>query len=1391
MVGKIRLGWLLTIAIVLIAMLTVTMPALAGMLDGTGIGDILMAEADDDDDGGADAGDDGTGDEGDDDDDDDDDGPQEPTPYLIVFDPNLGEATGSMSSMLCMTGTEYSLTPNAYAATHYTFSGWNTEEDGSGTSYADGQAVTDPAADEDEVTLYAQWTPRTYKIMFEGNGGTGSMDPVTHAWDEEFNLPQNTFQRPGYGFRGWCSSQTGDAMVLSDSQGDEFLVSNIIDEDVEEGEQNPFDEHEVPEITLYALWYSNTYTVHFNRGHSSATGTDPESQTLAYDEPIILPENPYDRDGYLFVGWGGSATGQRTPPLPAGSSVGGLITDDATETTLYAQWRKPAYTITYDKGDANATGMPAFESDEDNSSRRADWTESNPSTWVETFQWDDEFKLPVSGLSLSHFTFDGWKFDPDEILTLDSSDGTAYKNLSNDDTGATTLYAAWLPYEYEIVYDDNVPSDAARTDNFTENDEWQTMTQSLSHGTATELADNPYATNYYQFAGWNSKADGSGTTYADGQVVQPVSAGETPQAGAMAIDATAFANGTKITLYAQWTPRDLTVTTMDGITNETIATQSVTRGSSWQEPQVPAHPGYVANPREQWSVIGSTGDSVDSSALSSVTQDLIVVITYSPISFTISFDGNQANTSGEVIGTMEPMTVQYGGDASLPDCEFTNVPNEFLYWSTSPTSSDPGTKFFDGADESDDGEVKVNALSTEDGGHVTLYAQWSKEEFSIAFIDGFSTSPIEGEDGDPLIVSAEYGTPISSLLPSFDSLRPVNKHDGYLPDKWVTATGEDIPEGATATVNTSFVLQYRPVSYTVKFDGNASDASADPAMPDKVVTYDTEETLPECTFTRPGHNFAGWNTSIDGSGEIYEDGAPMRAMCTEDGGQVTLYAQWTAGSLSVTFYDGLTNTKITDVTIAYGNDVEAPEAPKHTGYKPTGWDHSLTSITTDNLVITMDYSPISYKIAFDANADSESPATGQMGDQAMTYDQAATLSACLFIREGYTFSHWTTSKDDTGSHYNDRQTVNNLTDEDNATVTLYAQWKEALNVTYTVRHTKAGASSPFAEDRLIGRIGETTKATPRQVLGYLPGEFSQRTIDSESTFVIEIPYEPIAYTIVFDANSKSATGKVESVATSYDATVTLPENKFALYGHTWMSWNTSPSGTGYSFSDAQSVRNLASKQGDKVTLYAQWSKLYIVTYIDPLEDAASQIVSRQPLTDAAKAVDPTPPSHTGYKFTGWSKNVSLSGDVTYTAVYEETDLNGRTTPESNSEEVDKSVTDRKTIVKRTIKNIVKTTVKWTKGTPGGSAVTTTSGANGGTAAGTNGTGTNGGTGTGTNGGTGTGTGTGTGSKRSNGSVSSDTIAQMGDASVWICGASIATSVFLLVTSMLRNRKNEA
>ena len=51
------------------------------------------------------------------------------------------------------------LSPNKFAREGYTFSGWNTEADGSGDSYTDGQEVKNIASKGEKVVLYAQWTP--------------------------------------------------------------------------------------------------------------------------------------------------------------------------------------------------------------------------------------------------------------------------------------------------------------------------------------------------------------------------------------------------------------------------------------------------------------------------------------------------------------------------------------------------------------------------------------------------------------------------------------------------------------------------------------------------------------------------------------------------------------------------------------------------------------------------------------------------------------------------------------------------------------------------------------------------------------------------------------------------------------------------------------------------------------------------------------------------------------------------------------------------------------------------------------------------------------------------------------------------------------------------------
>lgn len=69
----------------------------------------------------------------------------------VDFDPNGG--AGAMAAQTAPRGTPAALTPNAFTRDQYSFAGWNTAADGSGTPYAD-QASFDFAAD---ITLYAQW----------------------------------------------------------------------------------------------------------------------------------------------------------------------------------------------------------------------------------------------------------------------------------------------------------------------------------------------------------------------------------------------------------------------------------------------------------------------------------------------------------------------------------------------------------------------------------------------------------------------------------------------------------------------------------------------------------------------------------------------------------------------------------------------------------------------------------------------------------------------------------------------------------------------------------------------------------------------------------------------------------------------------------------------------------------------------------------------------------------------------------------------------------------------------------------------------------------------------------------------------------------------------------
>lgn len=82
------------------------------------------------------------------------------TVYTVVFDSNGG--TGTMADQVIDYGTPTALTTNAYTKTDATFDGWNTDPFGNGTSYTDGEIVTDIG----NVVLYAMWQESSHDVSF-------------------------------------------------------------------------------------------------------------------------------------------------------------------------------------------------------------------------------------------------------------------------------------------------------------------------------------------------------------------------------------------------------------------------------------------------------------------------------------------------------------------------------------------------------------------------------------------------------------------------------------------------------------------------------------------------------------------------------------------------------------------------------------------------------------------------------------------------------------------------------------------------------------------------------------------------------------------------------------------------------------------------------------------------------------------------------------------------------------------------------------------------------------------------------------------------------------------------------------------------------------------------
>ena len=234
-----------------------------------------------------------------------------PNAYVIRFDKNADNATGSTADKHMEYDKPGNLTRNGYSRTGYTWLGWSSSADGNGTMYSDGQSVVNlTSTDGGTVTLYAVWKINRYTVTFI-DGKTGDV-----IGRQEIDYGSNATMpavpsHAGYKSSGWSSNG-----------------KNI-----------------TKDATITLSYQPISYQIAFDKNSGEASGTMP-NQRMQYDQWENLDRNAFSRLGYRFAGWDtnrGTGTSYED-----GERVRNLTETDGDVITLYARWIEDGHiSITY------------------------------------------------------------------------------------------------------------------------------------------------------------------------------------------------------------------------------------------------------------------------------------------------------------------------------------------------------------------------------------------------------------------------------------------------------------------------------------------------------------------------------------------------------------------------------------------------------------------------------------------------------------------------------------------------------------------------------------------------------------------------------------------------------------------------------------------------------------------------------------------------------------------------------------------------------------------------------------------------------------------------------------------------------------------------------------
>lgn len=299
-------------------------------------------------------------------------------------------------------------------------------------------------------TVYALWAINP-TLSYNVNAPAGSNAPGTPASQ---TVPYNTAAAdksgwaagdtgkiPGYRFDGWYTAPNG-------------------------GNKYDFNTPLTGNVTVYAHWVGNGYTVRF--AGNGATGGGTPDQAFQYNIGQNLHRNGFVRDGYTFTGWKRADNQQA---YGDGQWVTNLTTQPNGIVTMVAQWSANEAHIRYNPN------PPAGKTAGGNG----------------TPNWDghtgDTPTIGQNGWTIDGYTFAGWATSPD-------GSGARYAPGARwTANGTLTLYAQWTPGQASLIYDGNGAT-GGKTD-----------PQNGVTDQKVNVRQNGFTRDGYTFVRWDTQAD--------------------------------------------------------------------------------------------------------------------------------------------------------------------------------------------------------------------------------------------------------------------------------------------------------------------------------------------------------------------------------------------------------------------------------------------------------------------------------------------------------------------------------------------------------------------------------------------------------------------------------------------------------------------------------------------------------------------------------------------------------------------------------------------------------------------------------------------------------------------------------------------------------------------